>query len=350
MNASRIASEQPGPERHRQQPFRLHEVADRQGHRDPGEHHRQRWRPESSRRLDRGQHDHQHPGEHERVDHPGGAEQQRERGDVLGLQQQERGAHEEQVGVRPHVAERAAEHPHADQRDQQDAGQRPQVDRRDRAALVVQERPVVRRGRDHRAGRPRRASRRTGSTRRAPPSPRPGRRRPCRRTGCARTPPARCPRAGRSASPRGSSCTSRTRRPASGARGPRCSACSVNRKLSSRICDAPVTRASESGSANRIRSYLVSVVSRNARPSLTCRVTRGSAYGRSGFFSTPMLHDPRVDVDGVDVLRALRQRDRHVRAGAGADDQHVAERVAGRPLVRQPVLRLLPEPGAAPPA
>ena len=65
-------------------------------------------------------------------------------------------------------------------------------------------------------------------------------------------------------------------------------ACSVNRKLSSRICDAPVTRASESGSANRIRSYLVSVVSRNARPSLTCRVTRGSWYGWSGFFSSPI--------------------------------------------------------------
>jgi hypothetical protein len=52
------------------------------------------------------------------------------------------------------------------------------------------------------------------------------------------------------------------------------SASSVNRKDSSRICEAPLTRASESGSAKRIRSYLVFVRSRNARPSLTCAVTR----------------------------------------------------------------------------
>ena len=39
----------------------------------------------------------QHAGEDERVDEPGGAEQQRELDDALGLEQQERGAHEEEV-------------------------------------------------------------------------------------------------------------------------------------------------------------------------------------------------------------------------------------------------------------
>ena len=66
--------------------------------------------------LDGGQHDHQHAGEHQGVHQPGGAEQQREGGDVLGLQQQERRAHEEQVGVRPHRPERPAEQPQRDQR------------------------------------------------------------------------------------------------------------------------------------------------------------------------------------------------------------------------------------------
>ena len=40
--------------------------------------------------------------------------------------------------------------------------------------------------------------------------------------------------------------------------------------------------------------------------------------------------DHRVDLDGVDVLRALRQRDGDVVAVARADDEHVAERVPAR--------------------
>ena len=42
------------------------------------------------------------------------------------------------------------------------------------------------------------------------------------------------------------------------------------------------------------------------------------------------LVDDRVDLDGVDVLRAVLQRGRDVVARAGADDQHVLERPARR--------------------
>ncbi len=47
------------------------------------------------------------------------------------------------------------------------------------------------------------------------------------------------------------------------------------------------------------------------------------------------LEDARVDVDGVDAVGALAQRDRDVRAGAGADDEHVAEGVARGSQVRR---------------
>ena len=63
-------------------------------------------RPPAPRHLDGRQHGDQHAGEHERVDEPGGAEQQRELDDALGLQQQEGGAHEEQVHVLRHGPQR----------------------------------------------------------------------------------------------------------------------------------------------------------------------------------------------------------------------------------------------------
>ena len=53
------------------------------------------------------------------------------------------------------------------------------------------------------------------------------------------------------------------------------------------------------------------------------------------------LQDPRVDLDRVNMLGALGQRDRHVAAGARTDDQHATQPVAGEPLVRHAVLRLL---------
>ena len=111
----------------------------------------------------------------------------------------------------------------------------------------------------------------------------------------------------------------------------------MNRKDSSRICEAPVTSASESGSANRIRSYLrvgalqerAAVVDVPGHPRVV--------VGLVGVLLHADLQDPRVDVDRVDMVGALAQRDRDVGAGAGADDQHVVERVAGRPLVGRPV-------------
>ena len=61
--------------------------------------------PRSPLDLDRGQDRQQDAGEHERVDEPGRAEQQRELHDGLGLEQQEPRAHEEQVEVAAHRAE-----------------------------------------------------------------------------------------------------------------------------------------------------------------------------------------------------------------------------------------------------
>ena len=47
----------------------------------------------------------------------------------------------------------------------------------------------------------------------------------------------------------------------------------------------------------------------------------------------PDLLDGRVDLHGVDVLRALRQGDGDVGAGPRADDQDVVERPVREPVV-----------------
>ncbi len=112
-----------GPQRQGQaeQPGVGHQGGDHQAAEQDGVHDRQRRRAEAPGHLHRGQHRHEHPGEHDGVDHPRRAEQQREPGDVLGLQQQERDAEEEQVGVGAHAAERPgdrADRDHADQQDQ----------------------------------------------------------------------------------------------------------------------------------------------------------------------------------------------------------------------------------------
>jgi len=52
------------------------------------------------------------------------------------------------------------------------------------------------------------------------------------------------------------------------------------------------------------------------------------------------LEQLRIDLDRVDVARALLLRDRHVRAGAGANDEHVVVRPAGEPVVDLVIERL----------
>ena len=55
-----------------------------------------------------------------------------------------------------------------------------------------------------------------------------------------------------------------------------------------------------------------------------------------GTVRMPFLSDlehERVDLDRVDMRGAVLQRDGRVRAGAGADDEHVAEMATGEPLV-----------------
>jgi len=57
--------------------------------------------------LDGGEHGDQDPGEHERVHEPGRPEQQGEPDDVHRLEEEERRAHEEQVEVGEHPADRS---------------------------------------------------------------------------------------------------------------------------------------------------------------------------------------------------------------------------------------------------
>ena len=122
---------QPRPERQRQQPLGLDHVGERQRHGDPGEHHRERRRAEPPRRLHGRQHDQQHPGEHHRVDDPGGAEEQFANVAMFLVSSSRNAAPMKNRSAYGRiVAERAAEDPHQQQRDQQDAAQRPQVDRR----------------------------------------------------------------------------------------------------------------------------------------------------------------------------------------------------------------------------
>ena len=89
-----------------------------------------------------------------------------------------------------------------------------------------------------------------------------------------------------------------------------------------------------------MRSYFLSVLSRNARPSSMCAVTRGSEYGWSGWCDLPEVVEARVDLDRVDVLGAPLQRDRDVVAAARADDEHVVELVVLDAVVGEVVERV----------
>ena len=112
----------------------------------------------------------------------------------------------------------------------------------------------------------------------------------------------------------------------------------VNRNDSRRRFAEVLTSVSESGRAKTTRSYGSVVRRRNARPSSMIRVTRGSSYGRFGWSSDPDLLDLRVDLDRVDMARAMLQRNRHIGAGSGAHDQHPLERP-----IREPAIDLLVE-------
>ncbi len=96
--------------------------------------------------LDRYVDGEQDPAEHQRVDEPRRAEQQREPDDVGGLQQQEGSAHEEEIHVRAHRTERPGPHTHEDEGHRQDEQQRDLVEGGDPATNQVREREVVRVG------------------------------------------------------------------------------------------------------------------------------------------------------------------------------------------------------------
>ena len=64
-----------------------------------------------------------------------------------------------------------------------------------------------------------------------------------------------------------------------------------------------------------------------------------------GVVLTPELQQPRVDLDGVDTRRAALQRDSHVDAVAGADDEDVARAGPRHPHIGQRVRRRRTQPG-----
>ena len=77
------------------------------------------------RHRDGNQHAHENPGEHERVDEPRRPEEQGELHDALRFEQQEGGAHEEQVHVPEHRPERTTDHANEYERSKQDRARSP---------------------------------------------------------------------------------------------------------------------------------------------------------------------------------------------------------------------------------
>ena len=134
---------------------------------------------------------------------------------------------------------------------------------------------------------------------------------------------------------RGSSCRARRCRRRSRWSRTLANACSVNRNDSRRTFAVLLTSVSESGSAKMTRSYFLSVVRRNARPSLLMRRDARVVVGlvRDGA-SMPICWIARIDLDGVDVPGPVAlARCADVRPAAGADDQHLVVGPAREPVV-----------------
>src|SRR5207248_6248950 len=132
-----------GNNRQREEKLRLHEPGDYE--RDQQRQVQAPGRPEVNppRDLNRQVDSEQDPNEDKRVDEPGGSEEQRELDNMFGLEQQEGGAHAEQVEVTAHRPQRSGAQ--ADQQEcrPQDERQRQQVEIRNRSRLQVEERVVV---------------------------------------------------------------------------------------------------------------------------------------------------------------------------------------------------------------
>ena len=64
-------------------------------------------------------------------------------------------------------------------------------------------------------------------------------------------------------------------------------------------------------------------------------MTRGSSYGPIRMIALAEPLDHRIDLDRVDALGAPLQRAADVVARSGADDQHLAERLAAGVAIEQ---------------
>ncbi len=221
---------------------------------------------------------------------------------------------------------------HGEQREAEDDGQRHEVVGRHEGRPQVQERPVVgrrlglglarHRDRIDRVAwrRRRRPGATSGPAARAAVHAAVGSTQRLRR----RRRPRACRRACRPATARGSSCRARRCRRRLRWSRTLAKASSVNRNDSSRTLAAVLTRVSESGRAKMTRSYCLSVLRRKARPSLTMRVTRGSSYGWFGMVARCRSAGCCGSISTASTCLAPRSRaTRHVRAAAGADDEHV---------------------------
>ncbi len=104
---------------------------------------------------------------------------------------------------------------------------------------------------------------------------------------------------------------------------------------------AVLTRVSESGSAKTTRSYCLSVVAQE-RPAVVDDPRHPRVVvGVIGVMLDADALDGGVDLDRIHVLGAAIERDGHVRAAAGADDEHVVVRATREPLVDLVVERFL---------
>ena len=120
------------------------DVGDRESGEEDSVEQDRPWESDMASRFDRGIDGDQDPDEDERVDVPGGAEEQGELHDVLRFEQQEGRPHEEQIDEAGHAPERSAGRPHDHEGEGEDEHQDGQVVAGDGGRRQVRERAVVR--------------------------------------------------------------------------------------------------------------------------------------------------------------------------------------------------------------
>ena len=302
-----------------------------QGHVQP----RRVAEPHPSRDLDRQVHRDEDAREDERVHEPRRAEQEREPNHVGRLEQEERRSHEEQVDIGAHLSERAGGHAYGEERSEHDREQGDEVERRDPVPDEIRERVVVR----DRRGQRRRALPSAVTHEILGPHAR-GQDGPAPRTDTLAELEARwvAERPGQSVRVavhhhRQVVVVHRDHSP-----GLQVLVDLLHRFAGEQVALQPqrrLTGEDRERIGDRVQDEVVSALGVvEERPTVLDVHRHARVLIRVvGVMVATESIQQRVDLHGVDVCRALRERDRHVVAAAGADDQHVRERVLRRVLV-----------------